>query len=113
MLYNNQFIPQYYPQDYGQQNQGFIWVQGENSAKAYPVVAGKSAILMDSENSVFYIKSTDASGMPLPLRIFDYTERIQNGSPKPAVEESVYVTKDEFEKLKEELRMEIKRTRRP
>lgn len=47
-----------------------IWVQGEEGAKAYMVAAGNSVLLMDSENSSFYIKSTDASGMPLPLRGF-------------------------------------------
>lgn len=52
-----------------------IWVQGEEGAKAYMVAAGNSVLLMDSENSAFYIKSTDASGMPLPLRVFDYKER--------------------------------------
>ena len=52
-----------------------IWVQGEEGAKAYMVAAGNSVLLMDSENSAFYIKSTDASGMPLPLRAFDYKER--------------------------------------
>lgn len=51
------------------------WVQGENAAKSYPVGIGQSVLLMDSENSVFYIKSTDQSGMPMPLRIFDYSER--------------------------------------
>lgn len=59
-----------------QQNSGgILWVQGEEGAKGYLVAAGNSVMLMDSENSTFYIKSTDASGMPLPLRIFDYTER--------------------------------------
>lgn len=52
-----------------------IWVQGEEGAKAYMVAAGNSVLLMDSENSAFYIKSTDTSGMPLPLRVFDYKER--------------------------------------
>lgn len=56
-------------------NNGIVWVQGEAGAKSYLVGAGNSVMLMDSEQSVFYIKSTDQSGMPLPLRIFDYTER--------------------------------------
>ena len=57
---------------------------------------------MDSESSTFYIKSTDASGMPQPLRIFDYTER--TATPKittsanmlPNVE---FATKAEVEAL--------------
>ena len=69
-----------------QQTQGtpsIIWVQGEEGAKAYMVAAGNSVLLMDSENSAFYIKSTDASGMPLPLRVFDYKERTTAAKTPP------------------------------
>lgn len=91
------------PQSARMQNQGIIWVQGEAGAKSYHVEPGQSELLMDSEKSCFYIKSTDISGMPLPLRIFDYTER--NASPTNALTntqtESVdfnkFVTKQEFE----------------
>lgn len=59
-----------YPQQQpAQQSSPIIWVQGEEGAKAYMVAAGNSVLLMDSENSTFYIKSTDASGMPQPLRV--------------------------------------------
>ena len=51
-----------YPQQQtSQQTAPIIWVQGEEGAKAYMVAAGNSVLLMDSENSTFYIKSTDAS----------------------------------------------------
>lgn len=59
-------------------NQSLLYVQGETAAKSWMVGAGQSVLLMDSENPVFYIKSADASGIPLPLRVFDYTERNQN-----------------------------------
>ena len=79
--YQPGFAPGYYPmgqpsampdqlaqlrQNYQQPQQSapIIWVQGEEGAKAYMVAAGNSVLLMDSESSVFYIKSTDASGMP-------------------------------------------------
>lgn len=99
MAYNNNFPVSYQPMGYTQpyqanynmqpisqpvlntptpqqsNNNGIVWVQGEAGAKSYLVGAGNSVMLMDSEQSVFYIKSTDQSGMPLPLRIFDYTER--------------------------------------
>ena len=52
-----------------QSNQSLIYVQGESAAKSWMVGAGQSVLLMDSENPVFYIKSADASGIPLPLRI--------------------------------------------
>lgn len=83
-------------------NNGINWVQGEEGAKAYLVAAGNSILLMDSEATSFYIKSTDASGMPLPLRIFDYTER--TAAPKTPVQVTQepgveYVTRCEFNAL--------------
>lgn len=76
-----------------------IWVQGEAGAKAYPVQPGCSVVLMDSENPYFYIKMADASGMPLPLRVFEYSER---KAPEPAamitMNPDEYVTKDYFDK---------------
>lgn len=88
-----------------QQTQGtpsIIWVQGEEGAKAYMVAAGNSVLLMDSENSAFYIKSTDASGMPLPLRTFDYKERTTASKtpPQTAQQPGVeFVTRAEFDAL--------------
>ena len=88
-----------------QQTQGtpsIIWVQGEEGAKAYMVAAGNSVLLMDSENSAFYIKSTDASGMPLPLRVFDSKERTTAAKtpPQTAQQPGVeFVTRAEFNAL--------------
>ena len=62
-----------------QQSSQIIWVSGEAGAKSYLVAPGNTVMLLDAENSIFYLKSADASGMPLPLRIFDYKER-QNAS---------------------------------
>lgn len=79
-----------------------LWVQGEEGAKAYMVAAGNTVLLMDSDGSSFYLKSADASGMPLPLRIFDYTERAAAPKqPVPAVPAPVadYVTRKEFDAL--------------
>lgn len=87
-------VPQQAPQN--QQNDGgIIWVQGEAGAKSYLIGAGKSVILMDSESDRFFIKCTDASGMPMPLRIFEFTEV----SPAPQVDMTKYVSREEFDKL--------------
>ena len=112
MAYNNYF-PQYIPSavPYGQQPQnqnGITWVQGEQAAKSYPVAAGQSILLLDSEASTFYIKSTDQSGMPLPLRIFDFTERKEPTSDINSNQETMFITKQEFETFKNEIRSEIK-----
>ena len=95
--YNN-YLPNYpyYQPTFAQpQNQGnsINWVQGIEGAKSWPVAQGTSVLLLDSESSVFYIKSTDASGMPLPLRIFEYKEKTQQQTA-PAPE---YVTREELE----------------
>lgn len=79
-----------------QTNDGIIWVQGESGAKSFLVAPNKSVLLMDSESQKFYIKTSDASGMPLPLRIFEYTEK------KAAVEQiktEEYVTREEYQNL--------------
>ena len=80
---------------------GIIWVQGEEGAKGYLVAPGENRLLMDSENSTFYIKSTDASGMPMPLRVFDYTERMGGKKPSQSVQESSvqFATKEELAAL--------------
>lgn len=95
---------QYQPYQYQQQQNGVVWVQGIEGAKAYPVASGASVLLMDSEENVFYIKTTDQSGMPSPLRVFDYTERTDT----PKVDTSAFVTRDEFEKRLSELKRKPK-----
>lgn len=118
-LYPPQYYPGAQPMQYSaptQTNSGIIWVQGENAAKAYPVAAGQSALLMDSENSVFYIKSTDQSGMPQQLRTFDYKERVlgEKTPPQTMMEpKQNYVLRDEFDKFKAEIKDEIRRRRKP
>lgn len=119
MAYNNGFpmnYQQYYPYSYTQvqpqisqpvqpaQNEsGILWVQGEAGAKSWAVAPGKSVMLMDSESNTFYIKSSDNSGMPMPLRIFDYTERTQqNGAPTEIAQAAAspqYVTKEELTEI--------------
>lgn len=85
-----------------QQTGGIIWVQGEEGAKAYMVAPGNTVLLMDSDGSSFYLKSADASGMPQPLRIFDYVER-QSGANRHAQaatqDMGQFVTRQEFEAL--------------
>ena len=83
------------------QQNGIIWVQGEAGAKAYPVAPGNSVLLMDSEAECFYIKSTDSSGVPMPLRAFTYTEIVQSNEVKePSIDTSQFVTRGELDELR-------------
>ncbi len=105
MYYPNYYQPQSQLDYLRGQQQGIQWIQGEEAAKAYLMAPGNSVLLMDSEQSTFYIKSTDRMGMP-SLRVFDYTER--ETAPKAPIlaannlnEE--YVTRKEFEALNAKL----------
>lgn len=95
---------------YGQAVQGgsLVWVQGENAAKSYPITPNSTIMLMDSETQKFYLKSADASGMPLPLRIFEYSEISEKSVPekteeKPNINLDDYVTREEFDRRLSEL----------
>lgn len=98
----------YYPQQpyqAPQQNNGIIWVQGEAGAKSYLIAPNTTVQLWDSETQTIYLKSADASGMPT-MKILDYTIRdSQNHTTAPIVtdEEPLYVTKDEFDTLRDEI----------
>ena len=102
--YNQQYQPMAQTAQAPQNNNGLIWVNGEVGAKSYLVAPGNTVMLMDAENSTFYLKSADASGMPMPLRIFDYKER-QNATTSdfkaPTNDFSEldvkYITREEFE----------------
>lgn len=103
--YNNYIPQQQVPQ---QNDNGILWVQGEAGAKSWAVAPGKSVMLMDSESNTFYIKSSDQSGMPMPLRIFDYKERTQQQQQTPVVHQqeidtSQFVTWDAFNSRLDEM----------
>lgn len=84
------------------QNTGIIWVQGEAGAKSYLVAPNNTVPLWDSEAQTIYLKSADASGMP-SMKIVDYT--IRDTAPVvPAKQAVAYATKDELEKLREEVK---------
>ena len=103
--YNQQFQPMAQTTPAPQNNNGLIWVNGEVGAKSYLVAPGNTVMLMDAENSTFYLKSADASGMPLPLRVFEYTERInaptgdfKGGTSDFSEMDDRFVTREEFER---------------
>lgn len=94
-----------------QSNGQITWVQGEAAARSFMVPANTSAILMDSEKEVFYIKTTDQAGMPLPLRTFSYKEMLPEVA-KVQIEDKMYATVDDYNALKVEcdaLKEEIKK----
>lgn len=92
------------PQTAPQANNGLIWVQGEAGAKSYLTAPNTTVLLMDSETDRFFLKSSDASGMPLPLRIFTYSETTaQKAASAPSVNTGEYITRKEFDEFKADL----------
>lgn len=102
-------MPQYFqppimPQNQAILNDGMIWVQGIEGAKAYLVAPGKSVPLWDSEVQAIYIKSADQNGIPRPLTVIDYTIR----EPQPAIEApafdpSGFATKEDLTSIEDKL----------
>lgn len=91
---------QMFPPQLPQARQTWAYVQGEAAAKSWYVGDGQSVLLMDSETPVFYIKSVDSSGVPLPLRTFDYKERVQNAVQTSEENlDNKYVTHEEYNRL--------------
>lgn len=78
----------------------FVWVQGEAGAKSYPVAPGNRVALFDSENPVVYIKSTDNTGRPSNMEIYDLVKRTEpTDNKQEMVDLSSYITRDEIESL--------------
>lgn len=102
MAYNPFYYQSNFPHGYipmpNQPHQNSItWVQGIEGAKAYPVGAGNSVLLMDSDKQYMYIKSADSTGMP-NLKIYEYTEVTEEKpAPEPSIDLNEYVTKKELE----------------
>ena len=96
------FAQPQYQQQY-QLNSGFQWVQGEAAAKAYHVEPGQTILLMDSDNPVLYYKSTDSSGRPIPMIVYDLVERKQSATDsveeKMNIDLSEYIRRDEIEEI--------------
>lgn len=102
-----------------QQPVGIIWVDGEVGAKAYQLPAGwpvnAPMPLWDTNDTIIYLKSTNQMGMPNPLQKIHYTMEEAKTTPMvgnsgntqpalPAPDMSNYVTKEDFDRMKEELK---------
>ena len=73
-----------------------IKVNGIDSARAYPMLPNSTVVLFDSNDDVFYLKSTDATGFQT-IRVFKFAE-VKEDTPS-----NQFVTIDEFNKFKEEV----------
>ena len=72
----------------------FYPVKGKEGANAYQVGPGQKALLIDSEEAVIYVKSTNAFGQPYPLEEYDLV--LRNPPAAPEVPSAV-MSKDDIE----------------
>ena len=100
----NQGLTQGFNTGYNQiqqnQNNNIIFVQGEVGAKSFQLQPNQSVMLLDNDDSKFYIKTTDSTGMST-LKSYRF-EEIKDASGGSI--ENKYVTKEEFDSLKDYLR---------
>lgn len=73
-------------------------VNGIDSARAFPTKPNSMVAIFDANDDVFYIKTTDSNNFAT-LRRFRFYEE-----PEESIQQSSgYVTKEEFDKFKEEI----------
>ena len=91
------------------QNVSWITVNGVQGAKEHIVPANGTHWLMDSSDSIFYIKSSDEFGVSKQMKAFRFEEIDLSSlaaptapAPEP-IDTSMYVQRAEFDKLKEKI----------
>lgn len=67
------------------------FVHGIQGANNYSLGPNSKALLMDLDDDVFYIKTTDPFARPYPLEAYDFT--------KKALPDTTPVSRDEYNKL--------------
>ena len=84
------------PQQQGHQIQT---VKGIAGARAFAIPPSSGVILMDTDDSVFYLKSTDANGLET-VKAYEFTEK---ETDTPELNADKFVLKSDFDKLAEKV----------
>lgn len=74
-----------------------IRVTGFDGARAYQMPPNSNAALFDSNEDIFYVKTTDGAGFPT-IRAFRFTPMETQATPA-----NDFVTREEFERLRQEV----------
>lgn len=118
--YNPYLGPTYLPQPYQQpvvqqpQLKSIEWVEGEVGAQAFQLPVGWPANtpipLWDSRDTVIYLKSVNPMGVPSIVQKLRYSIEeapVQAKISGQAQDTTQFVTKDDLDKFKKELRQMI------
>jgi len=71
-----------------------VQVDGEQAAMAYPVAAGASQMMISKDETMIFVKTATATGQSS----VDVFVKRPPAPPKPEVDMSLYITRDELEK---------------
>lgn len=78
-----------------------VLVSSMDEVLNYPVAAGVTVILVDFNGRMFWLKSTSKTGVPEPLRKFNFDEEIPQTPQNQNA--SNFVTKEDFDSLNDRL----------
>lgn len=95
------YTPYYQQQQLRQQAQQntYAFVSGLDGAKSFPLPTNQSMLLMDSEQSVCYLKQVNALGQ-MTLKCFKLVEINENDIKNQNVAQNVdYATKSDFQEV--------------
>ena len=77
-----------------------VWISGgKEEANGCMVAPNSRVIIFETNSMVFHIKERDASGTPIPMRTFNYTEDAENKPHDTKKMDDKFVTRDEFDRL--------------
>jgi len=74
----------------------FYWIHGKDAAYGYPIPYGTTALFLDTEDPVFFIKTLDFQGNIQAFETYDYTKREPPAPPS-------YATTDDLAALSRQL----------
>ena len=89
-----------------------IWVDNETYARNAYVAPGATGFFMERTNPKFYVKSTTLSGELASFKVFEFNE-ITPEPPVQQVQNSQYVTVDDFNRSMNELKQLISKNLNP
>ena len=77
-----------------------VWISGgKEEANGFMVAPNSRVIIFETNSMVFHIKERDASGTPIPMRTFNYTEEAENKPHDTKKMDDMFVTREEFDRL--------------
>lgn len=77
-----------------------VWISGgKEEANGFMVAPNSRVIIFETNSMVFHIKERDASGTPIPMRTFNYTEESENKPHDTKNMDDKFVTRKEFDAL--------------